>query len=257
MARALQGEALRHDLSQPGLRAQKKMDRAEEAVALECASHACALFRRSHASARRRLYARSWGHGLGPGLAPAPCPQFRAGWAESSGGRRARRARRTREAWLPASEGGSMAPAVQGEALRHDLSQPPGKSHPGRQFNSLQKTNLRPSEVPFFDSKPAKRYLLCLWIGQTRVMGWKPMPPPFGIIGHSLEHPKIPDAQTALRMAHIPKGFDTALACLRRLLPQMPLDGLQDGDTATGADLPQRVGGLRGKDDIVSHQSKG
>ena len=35
MAPAVQGEALRHDLSQHELHAQNKMNRAEEAVALE------------------------------------------------------------------------------------------------------------------------------------------------------------------------------------------------------------------------------
>ena len=97
---------------------------------------------------RRRLYARSCGYGLGLGLAPTACPRLRAGCAESSGGRRARRAR---EAWLPAWEGGSMAPAVQGEALRHDLSQPLGTSHPRHPFTPLRKTNSPPSRLwPFF-----------------------------------------------------------------------------------------------------------
>jgi len=77
MAPALQGEALRHDPSEPGLHAQEKMDRAEEAFTLECASHA---------SARRRLHAWSCGHGLGlmPAI-PASCARAESADEQISG----------------------------------------------------------------------------------------------------------------------------------------------------------------------------
>jgi len=146
------------------------MDRAEKAVALECASHACALFAEAMlrrgggfmrevaamASVSCPLHARSSGLAV---------PSLRA--AVVRGGRG--------EAWLPAWEGGSMAPALQGEALRHDSSQPLGKGHLGRQFNSLQEPNHRPNEVPFFLAKPRQRDHMCLRIGQTEGAGFQPM----------------------------------------------------------------------------------
>ena len=71
-----------------------------------------------------------------------------------------------------------------------------------------------------------------------------------------IEHPDVADSQSELGQAQPPQPFDAALADLRRLVSQVPLDGVLDLGPKVRGQAPQRPHGRGRKDDLERHSGQ-